>query len=174
MPERILVLGGTRSGKSRYGRERAWALGGGAVTFIATARPGALGDTELDARIAAHRKDRPETWLTIEAGADLAAAIAAAVADQVLLIDSLTLWLSLAIEGEAPPQDAWAHAMELLDRRSRPVIVVSDEIGLGMVPMDATARAFRDELGWIHQRAAAWADEVFFLVAGIATRLKGP
>ena len=171
MPERIFVLGGTRSGKSRYGRERALNLGGDAVTFIATALPG---DAELDARIALHRADRPAAWPTIEAGADLAAAIAAATPEQVLLIDSVTLWLSLAMDGDTPAREEWGRAMELLDRRTRPVIVVSDEIGLGMVPLDAAARAFRDELGWIHQRAAAWADEVLLLVAGLPTRLKGP
>ncbi len=170
MPERIFVLGGTRSGKSRFGRERALSLGGDAVTFVATARPG---DAELDARIALHRADRPAAWSTIEAGTDLAGAIAGVAPEHVLLIDSLTLWLSLALDGRAHARDEWDRATALLDRRSRAVIVVSDEIGLGMVPLDAAARAFRDELGWIHQRAAAWADEVFFLVAGLPTRLKG-
>lgn len=171
MPDRIFVLGGTRSGKSRYARERAQLLGGDRVTFIATARPG---DAELDARITAHRADRPPEWRTSEADADLAHAIAGAPSDHVVLIDSLTLWVSAAMEQAAPVGDRWQQARHALDQRTAAVIIVSDEIGLGIVPMNALVRAFRDELGSIHQSAAAWATEVFFLVAGIATRLKGP
>lgn len=170
MAERIFVLGGSRSGKSRYARERAEAIGGDLVSFVATARPG---DVELDARIAAHRADRPAAWRTIETDADLSRAIAGAPPQHVLLIDSLTLWVSAAMEQPAPVRDRWRSAREALDQRLRPVIIVSDEVGLGIVPEHALVRAFRDELGWIHQSAAAWADEVFFLVAGIATRIKG-
>jgi adenosylcobinamide kinase/adenosylcobinamide-phosphate guanylyltransferase len=168
---RIFVLGGTRSGKSRYGRERALVLGGDEVTFVATAWPG---DVELDARIAAHRADRPPAWRTIETGADLAHVIAGAPSGDVLLIDSLTLWVSAAMEEPGPVRDRWQQARAALDRRAAPVIIVSDEVGLGIVPMDAGVREFRDELGWIHQSVAGWADEVYFLVAGIAMRLKGP
>jgi adenosylcobinamide kinase/adenosylcobinamide-phosphate guanylyltransferase len=141
------------------------------VTFVATALPG---DAELDARIAAHQADRPQTWRTIEAGADLARAIAGAPREHVVLIDSLTLWASAAMEQTVPVHDRWEQARSALDQRTAPVVIVSDEIGLGIVPMNALVRAFRDELGSIHQSAAAWANEVFFLVAGIATRLKGP
>jgi len=171
MPERIFVLGGTRSGKSRYARERALVLGGDRVTFIATARPR---DIELDARIAAHRADRPPAWRTVETDADLARAIVNAPSEDVLLIDSLTLWVSAAMELPTPVRERWQQARIALDQRDAPMVIVSDEVGLGLVPMDAVVRAFRDELGWIHQSAAAWADEVFFLVAGIASRLKGP
>jgi adenosylcobinamide kinase/adenosylcobinamide-phosphate guanylyltransferase len=171
VPDRIFVLGGARSAKSRYARERAQALGGDRVTFIATARPG---DIELDARIAAHRADRPPPWRTIETDADLARVIAGAPSEDVLLIDSLTLWASAAMEQPTPVRERWRQTRAALDRRAAPVIIVSDEIGLGIVPMTAFVRAFRDELGWIHQSAAVWADEVFFVVAGIATRLKGP
>jgi adenosyl cobinamide kinase/adenosyl cobinamide phosphate guanylyltransferase len=171
MPDRIFVLGGTRSGKSRYARDRALALGGDRVTFIATAR---AGDVELDRRIAAHRAERPTAWRTIEADADLAHAIAGAPREDVVLIDSLTLWLSGAMEQPTPVRERWRQAGGALDQRSAAVVIVSDEVGLGIVPMDPLVRAYRDELGWLHQGAAAWADEVFFLVAGIATRLKGP
>lgn len=170
MPDRIFVLGGTRSGKSRYARERAQALGGERVSFIATARPG---DPELDARIAAHRADRPRAWQTIETDWDLPSAIARASSANVLLIDSLTLWVSSAMERSGPVRELWQNAQDALLRRREPIVIVSDEVGLGIVPVNAAARAFRDELGWIHQSAAAWADEVFFMVAGIATRLKG-
>lgn len=170
MPDRIFILGGTRSGKSRHGRERAQALGGDRVSFIATARPG---DPELDARIAAHQADRPAAWQTIEAEWDLSSAIARAPGANVLLIDSLTLWLSSAMERSASPRDLWRSAQEALLPRRAPVVIVSDEIGLGIVPLDASTRAFRDELGWLHQEVAGWAAEVTFMVAGIATRLKG-
>ena len=167
MPDRIFILGGTRSGKSRYARERALALGSDQVTFIATARPG---DPELDARIALHRADRPAAWQTIEIDDDdgLADAIARAPSANVLLIDSLTLWVSAV----NPVRDLWQSAHGALLLRRAPVIIVSDEVGLGIVPLEASVRAFRDDLGWIHQSAAAWADAVFFMVAGIATRLK--
>jgi adenosylcobinamide kinase/adenosylcobinamide-phosphate guanylyltransferase len=78
------------------------------------------------------------------------------------------------MEQTVPVHDRWEQARSALDQRTAPVVIVSDEIGLGIVPMNALVRAFRDELGSIHQSAAAWANEVFFLVAGIATRLKGP
>lgn len=170
MPDRIFILGGTRSGKSRYARERAQALGGERVSFIATARPG---DPELDARIAAHRADRPSAWQTIETDWDLPMAIARAPIADVLLIDSLTLWVSSAMEQPRPVTDLWQSAQDALLQRRAPIIIVSDEVGLGIVPVNAVARAFRDELGWLHQSAAAWADEVLFMIAGIATRLKG-
>ncbi len=170
MVSRIFVLGGTRSGKSRYARERALALGGERVSFIATARSG---DPELDARIAAHRADRPATWETIESDWDLADAIARAAEANLLLIDSLTLWLSSALEQERSVRELWQDACDALLLRTADVIIVSDEVGLGIVPMSAAARAFRDELGWIHQSAAAWADHVVLLVAGIPVPVKG-
>ncbi len=170
MPSRIFVLGGTRSGKSRYARGRALALGGEHVSFIATARSG---DPELDARIAAHRADRPAAWETIECDRDLARAIARAPEANLLLIDSLTLWLSSALEDDTSVRELWRDARDALLLRTSDTIIVSDEVGLGIVPMSAAARAFRDELGWIHQSAAAWADHVVLLVAGIPLSLKG-
>jgi adenosylcobinamide kinase/adenosylcobinamide-phosphate guanylyltransferase len=168
--DRIFVLGGTRSGKSRYGRERAHALGGPHVTFLATARPG---DPELDARIAAHRAERPSEWQTVEAECDLASAIRSAAPKNVLLIDSITLWVATTLEQSRPASALWPDVEAALGARAAAVVIVSDEVGLGIVPIDAGVRAFRDELGTIHQRTAAWANEVWFLVAGIPTRLKG-
>jgi len=170
VPDRTFVLGGTRSGKSRYARERANALGGERVSFIATARPG---DPELDARIAAHRADRPPAWQTIEADWDLPGAVRRAQGTNVLLIDSLTLWVSSAMERSLSVRDLWQQTQDALDGRRAAVLVVSDEVGLGIVPVNASARAFRDELGWVHQGVAAWADEVLFMIAGIAMRVKG-
>ena len=173
----VLVLGGTRSGKSRFGLKRAAELTpDGPVTYLATARPG---DPELDERIRGHRRERPSGWPTIEVEDDLAAAIRSVDAERTVLLDGLTLWLS-AVAGDMPADiDAvldgpFASALETIDARSGPLVVVSDEVGLGMVPMDAAARRFRDLLGIAHQRLAARADEVYLLVAGIPVTVKSP
>lgn len=176
MSERlVLVLGGTRSGKSRFGLRRATELANGPpVTFVATAR---AGDPELDDRIRRHRNERPSDWPTVEASDDLAAVIRSVASSTTILIDGLTLWLS-AIAGDEPANvDAildgpFAAATVAIIEHAGPVVVVSDELGLGMVPLDPVARAFRDLQGIAHQRLAAGADEVHLLVAGIPMTLR--
>jgi adenosylcobinamide kinase/adenosylcobinamide-phosphate guanylyltransferase len=170
----VVVLGGTRSGKSRFGRDRAADLaGGGPVAYLATALPG---DPELDERIALHRRDRPAAWATIEAGRDLAAAIASVDDDATILLDGLTLWVSLVVG------DVRSDVMALADgpveevraaiaAHPGPVVVVSDEVGSGLVPLDPLSRAFVDLLGIAHQRLVADADEAWFMVAGRPLRL---
>lgn len=183
MSEVIFILGGTRSGKSRYAVRRARELGGDAVTFIATAR---AGDPELDLRIVLHRASRPAVWPVLEAGADLAAAVRDVPADRVLLLDSLTLWVSTLTEraegiawvsthAERAEGIAarWAELDAAVRARTVATVIVSDEIGLGMVPLAADARRFRDELGWLHQRVAESAAEVWLMVAGLPMRVKG-
>ncbi|HEU0236281.1 MAG TPA: bifunctional adenosylcobinamide kinase/adenosylcobinamide-phosphate guanylyltransferase [Candidatus Limnocylindrales bacterium] len=166
----VLVLGGTRSGKSRFGQARAAALAaGGPVTYLATAWPG---DPELDERIAGHRAARPADWPTVEVGRDLAAAVRALPANETVLLDGLTLWLSGIVGDEPPNIDAildrpLADALAAIAAHRGPVVVVSDEIGLGLVPLDPLSRAFRDLQGIAHQRIAAVADEVHFMVAGL-------
>lgn len=171
MSERlVLVLGGTRSGKSRFGQARAAALAAGRrVTYLATAWPG---DPELDERIAGHRAARPADWPTVEVGSDLVAVVRALPADETVLLDGLTLWLSGIVADEPPNVDAildgpLADALAAIVAHRGPVVVVSDEIGLGLVPLDALSRAFRDLQGIAHQRIAAVADEVHFMVAGL-------
>jgi adenosylcobinamide kinase / adenosylcobinamide-phosphate guanylyltransferase len=170
----LLVLGGTRSGKSRFALARAHATGGPDVTFIATAR---TGDPDLDERIAGHRAHRPDGWRTIESGLDLPGAIATAPgADRpaaVLLVDCLTLWVSALVEAGTAVEPAWTELAAALDTVRAHVIAVSDEVGHGVVPAFELGRRFRDELGWLNQRVAETADDVVLTIAGIPLALKG-
>lgn len=163
------MLGGTRSGKSRYASERARAFGGAAVTFVATARPG---DPELDARIAAHRAARPIEWVTLEVIDDLAAAITMADPSHVVLVDSLTLWAATVVEAERTLKTRWTRAASALAGRDREVVLVGEEAGMGVIPMSPLGRAFIDELGWLNQQIAAISDDVFLMVAGLPLRVK--
>lgn len=169
---RLFVLGGARSGKSRYALEAARRLGAERVSFLATARSG---DPELDARIAAHRRQRPAAWRTVEVELDLAAAVAAGPADHCLLIDSLSLWVASLLEADETLADRWAAAQASLAAHRSNVVLVSDEVGLGVVPASPLGRRFRDELGWLNQQVAVVADEVVLLVAGLPVWLRrGP
>jgi len=169
-----VVLGGTRSGKSRFGRDRAAALAaGGPVTYVATAL---AGDAELDDRIRRHRRERPDDWQTIEAGRDLASAIRGVPAGTTILVDGLTLWASLALADDPSRVDTvldvdFTDACAAIAEHEGPVVVVSDEVGLGLVPLDPLGRAFRDLLGIAHQRLVAQSDEAWFMVAGRAIPL---
>ncbi|HYX12287.1 MAG TPA: bifunctional adenosylcobinamide kinase/adenosylcobinamide-phosphate guanylyltransferase [Candidatus Acidoferrum sp.] len=170
----VIVLGGTRSGKSRFGRERARDLAGdGRVVYVATAVPG---DPELDERIALHRRDRPASWRTVDAMPDLAATIRGVAPGDTILLDGLTLWVSWLIGDERPSVETLvdgpiAALRAALREHSGPVVVVSDEVGLGLVPMDLIGRAFRDILGIAHQQLVADSDEAWFMVAGRALAL---
>jgi adenosylcobinamide kinase / adenosylcobinamide-phosphate guanylyltransferase len=168
--ELTFVLGGTRSGKSRFAGRRAAALGGNEVTYVATAR---RGDAELDRRIAAHRRARPAVWTTVETGSDLAQTLASVAARHVVLLDSLTLWVAACLDEGVEVRSAWAAAEAQLTARERPVIVVSDEVGLGVIPANELARRFCDEIGELHQRVAAQASTVAFMVAGLPVVVKG-
>lgn len=173
----ILAIGGTRSGKSRFGAAAATRLaGGGRAWFLATAWPG---DPELDDRIARHRQARPADWPTIQVGRDLVAALGRTVGSEPVLIDGLTLWLSALLGDDATPdgidvllEGPVAAGLAGIVARDGPVIVVSDDVGGGIIPMHPSARAYRDLVGIVHQRIAAEADEVHLLVAGLPLRLK--
>lgn len=173
----ILALGGTRSGKSRFGLATTRRLAGdGRAWFLGTAWSG---DPELDDRIRRHRLERPGDWPTVEVGTDLAAAIAATEPAEPVLVDGLTLWLSALLGDDVPAIDPIldgpvAAAYAAIEARPGPVVVVSDEVGLGIVPMHPNARAYRDLVGIAHQRLAAVADEAYLFVAGLPVRLKGP
>lgn len=176
--EVTLVLGGARSGKSGYAEKLAGQLGQ-RILYIATAE---AGDAEMAARIAAHRQARPADWPTLEAPRQLGPALAS-VADppEVLLLDCLTLLVSNSIVAlESEPQPAieaavLAEVEALLAAQSRwqvPLIVVSSEVGLGLVPTYALGRLYRDVLGRANQHLAALADRVLFMVAGLPMVVK--
>jgi adenosylcobinamide kinase/adenosylcobinamide-phosphate guanylyltransferase len=171
----ILVLGGTRSGKSRFslGLTLGFAAGGSA-TVLATAL---RGDPEMERRIALHRQHRPATWPTVDVGTDLAGAVRRAAPDRPILVEGLTLWLSALVGDDLGDPDPIvdgpvSDALGAIRGHCGPVVVVSDEIGLGMVPMHPGSRAFRDLVGLVHQRFAADADEVHLVVAGLPLALK--
>jgi adenosylcobinamide kinase/adenosylcobinamide-phosphate guanylyltransferase len=165
----ILVLGGTRSGKSRHALETARRLGGQRVMFLATAR---TGDPEFDRRIARHRAERPAGWQTIEAAGDLAGAIQASPPGRVLLIDSLALWVANVLDDGGATDAAWPPLERALRSRSAGVVLVSDEVGLAPVALTELGRRFADALGSTNQLAAALADEVRLVVAGLPIILK--
>jgi adenosylcobinamide kinase/adenosylcobinamide-phosphate guanylyltransferase len=165
----LLVLGGARSGKSRYAQMRAaaWNL---QPIHVATAQ--AL-DDEMRERIARHRADRGPEWRSVEAPLELAGAIDAwSSPGAVLVIDCLTLWTSNLLLAGRDCADACSALVEAIGRAPGPVILVANETGLGIVPENALARRFRDEAGFINQRVAAAVSEVQFVAAGLPLRLK--
>lgn len=165
----LLVTGGARSGKSRYAQARAEALGLASV-YIATAQ---AFDDEMRARIACHRGDRGPAWRTVEVPLTLVEAIAAHAAEgAVLLVDCLTLWTTNLILAERDVAAATAGLVDALCAAPGQVILVTNEVGGGIVPDNALARRFRDEAGIVNQRVAAAADEVQMIVAGLPLRLK--
>ena len=169
MSNALLVLGGARSGKSRYAQSRAEALDGELV-FVATAQ--AL-DDEMAERIARHRDDRGSRWSTLEAPVELAAAIRdEARPGQVLLIDCLTLWTSNLLLADRDIAAATGELVDAIGQARGTLIFVANEVGLGIVPDNALARRFRDEAGRVNQQLAATVDEVMFVAAGLPLRLK--
>lgn len=166
----LLVLGGARSGKSRYAQQRVEACVG-RLAYIATAQ--AL-DAEMEDRIARHRADRDARWHTVEAPLALAAALArAGESHAAILVDCLTLWMSNLLLADRDVQHEGMALAETVAACPVPVALVANEVGLGIVPDNALARRFRDEAGWLNQRLAAMADEVVFVAAGLPMVLKG-
>ena len=159
-----LVIGGARSGKSRF----AESLCKVPRTYIATAQ---AFDDEMTQRIAKHRLDRGREWNTIEAPLDLAAAVTTAQGD--VLVDCLTLWLTNLVMNEKECETEIAALLEALNRTTHKIIIVSNELGLGLVPEHGLSRRFRDQHGWMNQRVAAAAQCVVFMVAGIPQVIKG-
>jgi adenosylcobinamide kinase / adenosylcobinamide-phosphate guanylyltransferase len=161
-----LVLGGARSGKSRHA-EALITAGSPPWVYVATAEPL---DDEMTARIAAHRARRGAGWRDVEAPRDLAGALAG-VRDAVL-VDCLTLWLSNLMLADADIEAESARLEDVLTRMTGPVVLVSNEVGAGIVPDNALARRFRDAQGRLNQRIAARADRVVLMVAGLPLVVK--
>jgi adenosylcobinamide kinase/adenosylcobinamide-phosphate guanylyltransferase len=166
-PQLTLVLGGARSGKSRYAESLTTSLPP-AWIYLATAEPR---DAEMAERIAAHRSRRGAGWRTIEEPHDIAAVLA--TDEGTTLIDCLTLWLSNRMLAGADIDAEIVNLEVALAARLRPVVLVSNEVGSGIVPDNALARRFRDLQGRLNQRLAARADRVVLLVAGLPLIVKG-
>ncbi len=165
----LLILGGARSGKSRYAQARAEALAGDLI-FVATAQ---AFDDEMTDRIALHQADRGPRWTTVEAPVDLAGAIDRhGRATNILLIDCLTLWTSNLLLADRDIAAATQQLLLAIARAPALIILVANEVGLGIVPDNALARRFRDEAGRVNQAIAAAVDEVLFVAAGLPLRLK--
>ena len=170
----LLVTGGARSGKSRYALERA-AASPERVLFVAT---GVSTDDEMAERIAHHRAERPVAWTTVEVPHGIVAAIRGALAGHgcVLFEDLGSLVANLLVERTATEDEIRAELEALLALRHEhalDLIIISSEVGLGLVPPTRLGRLFRDALGRLNQATAAAADEVVLLVAGLPLHLKG-
>jgi adenosylcobinamide kinase / adenosylcobinamide-phosphate guanylyltransferase len=169
LPALTLVLGGARSGKSRFA-ERLARSTQNPRRYIATAE---AWDDEMRDRIAAHRQDRGDDWATAEAPLDLCAALDAAGSAEVVLVDCATLWLTNHLLAGHDLDQESTLLLTTLSRCPAPVIVVSNEVGWGIVPENALARAFRDAQGRLNQRLAAQAGMVVAVMAGLPMVIKG-
>jgi len=170
---KVLVLGGARSGKSDFAQDLAGRMGE-RVLFVATAAPD---DPEMAERIARHRASRPSDWRTVEARTGVARALAAELGNaQVVLLDCVTLLASnVLLEKGDLARKALREEIDGLLRACREVhlVLVSNEVGMGLVPPYPSGRAFRDLLGWANRYIAERVDVVLFLLAGIPLVLKG-
>jgi len=169
MDQKLFVLGGARSGKSRYAQARAEAMPGELI-FIATAE--AL-DEDMASRIERHRADRDARWRTVEAPLDIATVIAdEARPGRVVLVDCLTLWASNLLFAGRDIAAETEKLVAAVTQGAGTLILVANEVGLGIVPDNALARQFRDAAGMINQAVAAAADEAVLLAAGLPIKLK--
>ncbi|GAA5058519.1 bifunctional adenosylcobinamide kinase/adenosylcobinamide-phosphate guanylyltransferase [Nocardia callitridis] len=178
-PPRTLVLGGARSGKSDYAEQLATAAKG-AVHYLATAIPDPA-DTDFADRIAQHRRRRPAAWQVIESAdpATVLRELADRDADTTTLLDDIGTWLTARIDArsawEAPRGTITPDADSLVDAVANfphRLVIVSPEVGMGVVPATRAGRLFRDEIGVVNQRLAQACDEAFLIVAGLALRLR--
>ncbi len=167
-----MLLGGARSGKSSAALRLARAQPA-PVVFVATS-PQIVGDSDLDARIAAHRAERPPTWQTVEAEVDLADAIAAVADDAFVIIDCLTVWLGNLLHHGHDDDAVNARstvALSAITARACNAVAITNEVGMGIVPADAATRRYRDLLGRINQQWVGASDRASLLIAGRALEL---
>lgn len=168
-----LVLGGARSGKSRYGESLVADLANaaeGKVSYLATAQ---AFDEEMHKRIEQHKLDRPSGWRTVEVPLLLGEAIQCAnQRGDIILVDCLTLWMMNALEDDQPLAQHVDAFLDAIENSVQPIVLVSNEISMGVVPMGELSRQFVDELGRLHQRIAQIANQVTLMVAGIPHSIK--
>jgi len=165
----MLVLGGARSGKSRHALAVAESTGLRPV-MLATAR---AGDAEMAARVERHRRERGPRWRAVEEPLDIVGALRANRApDAVVVVDCLTLWLSNLMEARADIARASSSLCEELARAAGPLVMVSNEVGQGLAPMNALGREFRDEQGFLNQAVARVCGRVVLMAAGLPVELK--
>lgn len=165
-----LVLGGARSGKTRRAQTISEMAATGRV-YVATAE---AFDDEMRDRIARHQGERDGSWRTVEAPLDLVDTLRAMKGSEgAILVDCLTLWLSNLMHAERNVAAETAHLCAALKAMDCPVCLVSNEVGMGLVPETPLGRAFRDEQGWLNQRVAEVVDRVEFVAAGLPLVLKG-
>lgn len=165
-----LVLGGAASGKSAFAEDLVLGLPGRSV-YIATAQ---AFDSEMTDKIAVHKARRGPAWTSIEEPLDLAGAIARAdAADAVMMVDCLTMWLNNLMADDRDIAAETAQLIDIIDNLQGRLVLVANEVGLGIVPENALARAFRNLHGTLNQAVAGAADRVIFVAAGLPLALKG-
>lgn len=169
LPPLTLIVGGASSGKSAFA-ERMMESTGRPMTYVATAQ---AFDEEMRLKIATHRARRGAGWTTIEAPLDIAAPLDAADADAVVLVDCMTLWLTNHLIAETELVNEESRTIHALGTCRAPVVVVTNEVGAGIVPENALARRFRSAQGRLNQGLAARADLVVTVIAGLPLVLKG-
>ena len=170
LPSITLVTGGAASGKSNFA-EALVRSAGGACVYLATAQ---VKDAEMEAKITAHIKARAAGWRTIDASRDLKAALKSLKAGEVALLDCATMWLTNEMMAGHDLAAISANLADLLTNLPCPVVVVTNEIGQGIVPADALSRAYREAHGKMNQALALHADWVFGVMSGLPFALKGP
>lgn len=172
MSKKVFILGGCRSGKSRFALEYGRKLGKKRL-FIATAE---AKDEEMLERINTHKRLRGDDWVTIEEPTEIAHMIKKHQQTfEIILIDCLTLWLANLLDKEEERNQinqSIEGLIATIENARTNIILVSNEVGLGIIPINPLAREFRDLMGFVNQKIAAVADEVFFTVAGIPTQIK--
>ncbi len=173
MKETVLIIGGCRSGKSRYALELATQAAGRNRIFVATCVPG---DKEMEERVRRHQKERSQSWTTVEAPLSLVESVDEhGRQGNVIVVDCLTLWLSNLLLEINNPEEIEVHIKKLtqsLEASQCPVFLVSNEVGTGIVPENRLARRFRDVAGFANQKVAACSDMVIWMVAGIPVSIK--
>ncbi len=170
LPSLTLVVGGAASGKSAHAEHLVTATGRSRV-YVATAE---AWDDEMRAKVAQHRDQRGPNWRTIEEPRDIAAALSSVRATEVVLIDCATLWLTNQLMAGADLETESRSLIAALTSCTAPVVVVSNEVGAGIVPETSLGRTFRNAQGRLNQRLAASADQVITVIAGLPLVLKAP